>query len=272
LRHCQEHMKNYITAGEFAKLASTTKRTIQFYDRKGVLKPTLRNKSNYRYYLESQILEYQRILLLSTLGVSLSEMKHYLKKNRDLSKLFNDKRELIQKQVQLLQFNLKNLSTFQSNLETNGTMIKPSVKILKPFAVYYVERNGSYAKIGDYCEELYTMFENRGENFTTLAIFEEQGYRPKKSRIKIGALATKNMKIKEQYTSAVNSMKFNPGKVLTYTHNGSGSLLSLFWKELEKYAKLHTMQVRKNIADFEIYRNVNSDVTKQFFEIYLPIE
>ncbi|WP_425270957.1 MerR family DNA-binding transcriptional regulator [Paenibacillus ferrarius] len=32
--------KRYYTAGTFAKLASTTKRTLHFYDRKGLLKPS----------------------------------------------------------------------------------------------------------------------------------------------------------------------------------------------------------------------------------------
>jgi DNA-binding transcriptional MerR regulator len=32
--------KDYITAGEFARLACTTKRTILWYDQKGILKPT----------------------------------------------------------------------------------------------------------------------------------------------------------------------------------------------------------------------------------------
>jgi len=265
-------MDNLITAGELAKLASTTKRTILYYDEKGVLKPAKVNSANYRFYVESQILDYQRILLLSTLGVSLGEMKKYLKKNGDLTHLFDDKKELIEKEIRLLEFNLKSLTKFQFNLKSNGTMVNPEAKVMPPFGVYYIEKEGSYAKIGQYCEELSKMFENKGNNFTTLAIFEEQGYRPKKSHIKIGALAAKGMKVKDTYKDIVKYMDFNSGKVLTYTHNGSASLLSLFWKELEKYCELNKIKIRKNVPDFEIYRKVNSDTTKQFFEIYLPIK
>jgi DNA-binding transcriptional MerR regulator len=264
-------MDNLITAGELAKLASTTKRTILFYDEKDVLKPVKVNSANYRYYLESQILDFQRILLLSTLGVSLDEMKKYLRKNGDLAKLFDDKKELIEKEIKLLEFNLQNLTKFQANLKANGTMVNPEIKVMAPFKVYFIEKEGAYAKIGQYCEELSNMFEDKGGDFTTLAIFEEQGYRPKKSKIKIGALATKRMKVKKEYKNVVKLMEFDPGKILTYTHNGSGSLLSLFWKELEKYASLNSLKVRTKVPDFEIYRKVNVDTTKQFFEIYLPI-
>lgn len=265
-------MDNLITAGELAKLASTTKRTILFYDEKGVLKPVKVNSSNYRFYQERQILDYQRILLLSTLGVSLDEMKTYLKKNGDLAKLFDDKKELIEKEIQLLEFNLKNLTKFQSNLKANGTMVDPKIKVLQPFGVYYVEKIGPYIKINQYCLELLDMFENKKSELTTLSIFEEQGYRPKKSHIKIGVIATKGAKVKKEFKNQVKYVSFNPGKVLTYTHYGSTNLLSLFWKELEKYAEINNIKIRKVQPDFEIYRKVDKDVTKQFFEIYLPIE
>lgn len=264
-------MDNLITAGELAKLASTTKRTILFYDEKDVLKPVKVNGANYRYYLESQILDFQRILLLSTLGVSLDEMKKYLKKDGDLAKLFDDKKDLIEKEIRLLEFNLQSLTRFQTNLKANGTMVNPEIKVVPPFGVYFIEKEGSYAKIGQYCEELSEMFENKGKNFTTLAIFEEQGYRPKNSRIKIGTLATKGMKVKKEHIDEVKYFEFDPGKVLAYTHIGSGSLLSLFWKELEKYCQVKGYKVRTNVPDYEIYWNVNTDLTKQKFEIFLPI-
>lgn len=264
-------MDNLITVGELAKLTGTTKRTIQFYDKKGVLKAKKVNHAGYRYYLEEQILDYQRILLLSTFGVSLEEMGSYLKKNGDLLQLFDNKKGLIEEQIRLLEFNLKNLIKFQTNIKTNGTMVNPKVKILHPFGVYYIEKECQYTQIDYYCNELLKMFENKSDMLTTLAIFEDQGYRPKMSRIKIGILETNNIKIKKEFRETVKYMKFDPGKVLTYTHNGSANLLSLFWKELEKYCKLNKIQMRKKVPDFEIYQKVNKDITKQFFEIYLPI-
>src|SRR4030066_870215 len=99
-------MNNLITTGELARLAGTTKRTIHFYDEKGVLRPVRVNSKKYRYYEEQQVLDYQMILLLTTLGVSLDEIKTYLKRKGKLPQLFNDKKLLIQKQISELQFNL----------------------------------------------------------------------------------------------------------------------------------------------------------------------
>ena len=195
-----------------------------------------------------------------------------MKQKGKLPQLFDDKKVLIQKQINELQFNLNNLEKFLSNLKANGTMVDPQIKILSPFGVYYTEVVGSYAQIGDYCEKLADMFENKGKNFTTLAIFDNPTYQPKESYIKVGVLADENMKVKEEYKEVVKYMKFSPGKVITHTHNGSGSLLSLFWKELEKYCVLNNLQVRKDVPDFEIYRQVDPNHTQQFFEIYLPIK
>ena len=150
-------------------------------------------------------------------------------------------------------------------------MVKPKIKILKPFDIYYIEKIGSYAKIYDYCQELSKMFDVRGKDFTTLAIFGNPTYQPKMSKIKIGVIAKKGMKVNEKYKDVVKRMTFDPGKVITYTHNGSGALLSLFWKELEKYCRLKKIKIRKSVSDFEIYRKTNNDPSKQYFEIYMPI-
>lgn len=259
---------NYITAGELAKLAGTTKRTILWYDKLGVIKPVEVSPEGYRYYNESQVLDYQMVLLLTTLSVSLKEIRE----KGDLKRLFEKKKNEIKNQIDSLKFNLTSLDKFMVNIDKNGTMVKPEIKILDPFDIYFIEKVGSYVKIGEYCRELRSMFDSPGRNFITLAIFENPTYQPKKSLIKIGALVKAGMKVNPKFENIVKKITFNPGKVITYTHNGKGELLSLFWKELEKFCRLNKIEVRHDTPDFEIYRKVNTDPTKQFFEIYLPIK
>ncbi len=265
-------MNNLITAGELAKLASTTKRTIHFYDEKGVLKPVKTNKSKYRLYEQKQVLDYQMILLLSSLGIPLNEIKIYLKKKGDLSLLFNSKKELVQKEIERLQFGLDSLSCYLKNLEDNGTMVDPEIKTEKPFDVYYIDKVGSYSKIGEYCKELVDMFASPKENFVTLSIFDSHTYQPKDNHIKTCAFVRDDMKIKTEFQKTVKRMTFNPGKIISHTYYGSGSMLSLFWKELEKYCKLNGIKERLDIPDYEIYWEINDNPIKQKFEICLPIE
>jgi len=261
-------MNQYITAGELAKLAGTTKRTILWYGQLGIIKPVEVSSEGYRYYSQAQVLDYQMILMLTTLGVSLKEIEA----KNDLKSLFEEKKASIKSQIDNLQFNLKNIEKFMTNLDRNKTLIQPEIKNLKPFDVYYIDKIGSYVNIAQYCRQLADMFNNKGKDFTTLAIFDNPTYQPKKSLIKISVLARPDQKINLKYKNIISKMTFNPGKVITYTHNGEGEMLSLFWKELEKYCRLNQIEVRRDTPDFEIYRKVNSDPKKQFFEIYLPIK
>lgn len=265
-------MNNLLTAGELAKLAGTTKRTVLWYDQKGVLEPKEVSLKGVRLYEETQVLDYQKILLLTSLGVTLKEIKEDLDKNGSVKDLFGAKRNYIKTEIGKLKFNLKSIDVFTKNIKNNGTMIEPEIKVMEPFEVYYIEKIGSYVKIGEYCSQLASMFSNRGKRFTTLSIFEDPTYSPKKSRLKISVLAKPGMTIKKEFKDVVKKMELNPGKVITYTHNGAGELLSLFWKELEKYCVLHNLTVRHDIPDFEIYRKTSGLPQKQFFEIYLPIK
>ena len=262
----------FISAGELARLAGTTKRTIHFYHAKRVLKPAWIDRRGYRYYRQSQVLEYQMILLLTTLGASLDDIRNHQTKAGNLANLFNERKSLIKAQIENLDFNLRSVESFHTNLELNGTMIEPQVKKLRPFSLYYIDRTGPYAKIADYCEELCSMFSCKGSPLTTMAIFYDPNYQPKKCRMKIGVLAKPGIKPKTKYKNNVKYMTFKPGKVITYSHNGAAGLLSLFWKELEKYCALRGLKVRYTVPDFEIYRTVDARPAKQFFEIYLPIE
>lgn len=263
---------NLITAGELARLASTTKRTLHHYDELGILRPAKVNAKGYRFYEERQVLDYQMILLLTTLGIPLNEIKQFLRYQKgELPALFAQKQTAIARQIHELQFHFDNLEKFQRNLHANGTLVDPKIITMKPFGVYYVERVGAYAQIEKFCEELKSMFAT-GKNLTTLTIFHNPTYQPKKSLIWVGVLAHPGLKIKKEFADQVKFTKFAPGRVITHTHHGSGALLSLFWKELEKYCGLKGLKIRKNVPDFEIYRHPNPDFTKQSFEIYLPIK
>jgi DNA-binding transcriptional MerR regulator len=258
---------NLITVGQLAKLAGTTKRTIHWYGQLGILNPVEISPEGYRLYSQSQVLDYQMILLLTTLGVTLKEIKQ----KNDLKVLFGEKKTKIKNQINTLTFNLKNLEKFIANLNRHQAMVNPTIKTLAPFGVYYFEKVCAYIDIEKYCQELSRMFINKGKNFTTMAIFSTSTYQPQKSLIKIGALARPDMVVNPKYANQIKYFDFNPGKVITYTHNGVGELLSLFWKELEKYCRLHNLEVRSNTPDFEIYRKVSPNPRLQFFEIYLPI-
>ena len=64
----------YYTSGEFAKKANVTLRTIRYYDRQGILKPSKVADNGYRLYTDADFAKLQKILSLKYLGFSLEEL------------------------------------------------------------------------------------------------------------------------------------------------------------------------------------------------------
>lgn len=268
--------ENLLTAGEFAKLACTTKRTILWYAEKGILKPVQVNEEGYRFYEPGQIIDFQVILLLRKLGFSLEEIKAYLAKNKSLKQLFSLKKQLVEKEIRRLQRSLTDIQTYYHNYEKNKVLVNPAVKKVKPFEIYYLEKEGPYAKIGNYCNELLAYFKQKPKKLTTLAIFFGEGYRPKKHQMWIGVVKTSKMSLVKEGKKMVKSATIPGYKALSQTHFGSGAILSLFWKELEKYAQKKGFVPDKTLpfTDLEFYHlapqaNMEEGI---IFEINLPIK
>ena len=66
---------NLYTSGQFAKMAHVTVRTIRYYDKQNILKPTYITDSGARYYSQQDFVRLQQILLLKYLGFSLDDIK-----------------------------------------------------------------------------------------------------------------------------------------------------------------------------------------------------
>lgn len=66
------------TIGEFAKLTQVTERTLRFYDKKSLLKPSSYNEHGHRLYSNKDILQLQKILTLKYLDYTLEEITEYL--------------------------------------------------------------------------------------------------------------------------------------------------------------------------------------------------
>ena len=65
----------YYKVSEIADIAKVSKRTIQFYDEKDILKPSYLDQSGYRFYSEDKIMKLQKILALKYLGLSLKDIR-----------------------------------------------------------------------------------------------------------------------------------------------------------------------------------------------------
>lgn len=72
----QTEMKNgFYSSGEFARMAHVTLRTIRYYDKQNILKPSFVNESGARFYSDEDFARLQQILLFKFLGFSLEDIR-----------------------------------------------------------------------------------------------------------------------------------------------------------------------------------------------------
>ena len=76
--------EKYLTSGRFAKMAKVSVRTVRFYDKQNILKPSYVNEvTGARFYTEDDLVKLQQILLYKYLGFSLDEIKELMVKADD---------------------------------------------------------------------------------------------------------------------------------------------------------------------------------------------
>lgn len=78
-------MEKKYTAGELARWAGVSARTIRFYEEKGILRPRERSAEGYRLYDDSAIVRLQEILMMKHVGLSLEEIQQALQQGEELS-------------------------------------------------------------------------------------------------------------------------------------------------------------------------------------------
>lgn len=74
----QEKDEYCITAGEFAKMCQTTRDTLRYYERQGILVPKKNPVNGYHYYSYAQISSYYFIRTFRSLDCSVGDIKEYL--------------------------------------------------------------------------------------------------------------------------------------------------------------------------------------------------
>ena len=75
---CRAIPDGYMTVGEAAKKVGTTVRTLQYYDKEGLLSPSAESEGGRRLYTDKDLVILHQILSLKSLGFSLNDIKQRL--------------------------------------------------------------------------------------------------------------------------------------------------------------------------------------------------
>lgn len=99
-------LPGYYSSGQFAHMANVSVRTIRFYDKQNVLKPSYVNESGARFYTDSDFARLQQILLLKYLGFSLDDIREMTISDTDYHFMLSSlkmQKKLVQDRIEQLQ-------------------------------------------------------------------------------------------------------------------------------------------------------------------------
>ena len=118
---------------EFAKLTRVTVRTLHFYDRTGLLKPSLTRPNGYRVYKDADLLRLQQIVTLKFMGFSLGEIGRLLSsRGYEAAKALRVQAEAIKDEIGRLREAARAVDEVLRRLEKDGRIHRQKlIKIME---------------------------------------------------------------------------------------------------------------------------------------------
>lgn len=108
-------MSHYST-GVLAEMFDISKRTLQYYDEKKILKPAFIKDNQYRIYTEGEVEQLKLILIMKSIGLNLKEIRQLLSSEGTLKtvrQLLDQKAQTTEAMIQAQQQQLKQIKKMQ---------------------------------------------------------------------------------------------------------------------------------------------------------------
>lgn len=135
--------QGYMTTGEVAKRMGVTVRTLQHYDREGLLAPSCISEGGRRLYMNKDVVKLHQILSLKHLGFSLSDIKSRLislDKPAEVADILTEQAAIVQKKIEALSESLNALETLREEVLR---MQSVDFLICNCYLLYVTEKDGS---------------------------------------------------------------------------------------------------------------------------------
>ncbi len=164
--------KGYMTVGEVAKKMGVTVRTLQYYDREGLLLPTSESVGGRRLYTDKDVIKLHQILSLKHLGFSLDDIKNRiisLDTPADVAGALTEQAAAIREKIDTLTQSLKEIEILQ------GEVLQMQVVDFKKYADIIVNlqmKNEFYWLIKHFDDKTLDHFRSRFDKDSALEWME----------------------------------------------------------------------------------------------------
>ncbi|WP_040214332.1 MerR family transcriptional regulator [Clostridium polynesiense] len=272
-------MKTKVTVGEMAKIHNISAQTLRYYDKIQLFSPQYVDKNNgYRYYGIDQFALLDAILFLRTLGLSIKDIKDYLKDRK-----LNDFLNILELQKKSIRNEIKRLQILERSIESKLTNIKeqslransPEVKIegFKERYMLYVTLESRLNKV----EFEYNLIELSGlikkdeiifDSIITLTMKKEDFINKKNNKWNSMALLFQNNPKVEGKVALLPS-----GDYACITYYGSYNMGEEYMEALLKWCEENSYEPAGDVLVLNIAEAAFSDEEVEFItEIQLPIK
>ena len=105
--------QGFMTVGEVAKKMGVTVRTLQYYDKEGLLSPSAESEGGRRLYTDKDLVTLNQIISLKSLGFSLDDIKERLislETPADVANALTEQADDIRQKIEQLQASVSSSS------------------------------------------------------------------------------------------------------------------------------------------------------------------
>jgi DNA-binding transcriptional MerR regulator len=125
--------------GEFSKLTQTTIKTLRYYEKEDILKPSYIDEYNgYRYYESSQVIPFNKILSLRQLGLSIEDIKN-IQSGADINEYLDKRKSNIENEIIKSNDQLTRIKLILEDKENDYMKYEVVIKDIPAYTVFYKE-------------------------------------------------------------------------------------------------------------------------------------
>lgn len=245
---------NLLTIRQFAEVCRTTPRTLRFYEKNGLFKPTVTDSFNkYRFYHPRQARDFLKIKLLQNFHIPLKQIKTNSVQATLLNRLKTLKEDIQEKEKEYKFLEKTKSFLFKDDKIENVFRTKN----IGPFNLFVMKvEHGEYARIPEYIKILWK--EAKGlklkcENYE-IVFYLNSAYSPKNTPLET-ALVLRGS------TPGVDARKLSENfyfkeypktKALAFEYNGHYKYLILIYQKLFSYLEAEKISLKS--PGFDIYK------------------
>lgn len=266
-----------ISAGEFAKLCKTTRDTLRYYDKMGILVPKKNDENGYNYYSPRQITSFYFISFYRALECPVKQLKEFMNEpgSDDFYKLINnqydtllDMKREIENKLELLTIAIDMVNHIKNN--PDGKVILE--KLPYPIINFYTPVKSSPAKSFDQIMSDIARHLNRCAETDKVKSFPMGATIKKEDFINNEYTYSRVFSVADNTITNSETIKLPTSTLVSCVIHDSSEDVEHVYKRILKYVDANNLTLKSDVHSLSLLNIVDANDTKRFLKyIYVCV-